>query len=91
MTKTKVRNQQKQDKSLVETHKKAANYHQEAAKQHFEAIALIESGKHEKAWKNLVKAHGQHTLAGEAQTEILKLHANYNNVLYHSHIKKYKE
>jgi len=77
-------------KDLIEIHQEAAKHHEEAAKHHFEAVRLMETGKHEKAWESLVRAHGQHSLASEAQREILKLHAHYNNVLFHSHIKKYK-
>jgi hypothetical protein len=76
--------------ALIEIHQEAAKHHQEAAKHHFEAVKLMETGKHEKAWESLVRAHGQHSLASEAQHEILKLHAHYNNVLFRSHIKKYK-
>jgi hypothetical protein len=90
MKNTKAKIGKKLEKSLIEIHKKVAKYYQEATKHHFETIALIEAGKHEKAWEHIVRAHGQHSLASAAQKEILKLHASYNNVLFRSHIKKYK-
>jgi len=90
-TNTITQNEKEKIKFLIENHKEAAKHHQEAAKHHFEAVKLMEAGKHEKALESIIKAHGQHSLASEAQREILKLHANYNNALYHSHIKKYKE
>jgi hypothetical protein len=59
----------------VDNHREAARHHEAAAKHHHEAIKYLEEGRYEDAYQSLLKAHGHHYLAGEAQIENMKRHA----------------
>ena len=59
----------------IEYHKKAAKNHEEAAKHHLDAARYLALGNNEKAFESTVKAHGHHSLANEAQKEVLRHYA----------------
>lgn len=62
-------------KASTESHKKAAEHHEAAAKCHLDAVKHHEAGNHEKAYESTVKAHAHHAHAGEHQIVDLKQHA----------------
>lgn len=58
----------------IESHRKAANHLQLAAKNHLRAAMHYEEGNHEKAALSTVVALGHVNLANKAQNKIAKLH-----------------
>lgn len=63
-----------ENKKGIKNHKKAATYFKAAAKSHRAAAKHHEKGKHEKAAKSTIEAHGHATLAYKAQKEDVKHH-----------------
>jgi hypothetical protein len=64
-----------ENQNVIDSHKKAANHLESAAKHHIEAAKHQEEGNHEKAAKSTITAHGHTNLAVETQKENLKKHA----------------